>query len=138
MNNEIFKGGIAYLNKWFGNIDDELYPMYWNILKTIPDDIFMEVVEKIVKTFVPTAQCPFPLPFHFSKAHDEVKPIGFLEHHQAYKHFPELVDKPQLLTEEDLIRLRENIPKGIRDKMYIEDRFRDNKGMRKMKDILDG
>jgi hypothetical protein len=69
MNELTFKGSMAFLMKMFGaKIDDEVYAAYWNIFKTFSDEEFIAIQENLIKTFIPTAQVPFPLVIHFLQA----------------------------------------------------------------------
>ncbi|MFA5298619.1 MAG: DUF6475 domain-containing protein [Lutibacter sp.] len=47
--------------------DNEKSALYWNFLKHMDDDTFKLSVQEIIKNFVPTVACPFPLVSHFLK-----------------------------------------------------------------------
>jgi hypothetical protein len=69
MNENTFKSGMAMMSKLFGkSLEDEIIPAYWNILKKISDEEFLKIQGNLIQTFIPTSQCPFPLPAHFLNA----------------------------------------------------------------------
>jgi hypothetical protein len=69
MKESTFKTSFAFLMKLFGmKIDDQIYRTYWELLKSFSDDEYKTIHEKIISSFVPTNQVPFPLPYHFLSA----------------------------------------------------------------------
>lgn len=68
MTEESFKIQLAYLQKIYGAIDDDVYRNYWEILKKYSDNEFSGMITNIIKTFVPTSSVKFPLIPHFLKA----------------------------------------------------------------------
>ena len=69
MTENTFKSGMLLLMKMFGyKLDNEMVSAYWNILKNIPDDDFLQSQSNLLKTFIPTSQVPFPTIAHFMQS----------------------------------------------------------------------
>jgi len=68
MENETFISCIGLLQSIFGQASPELIKYLLSKFKDIPDETFKSAVSKIIDTFRPTSQTPFPLPAHFNDA----------------------------------------------------------------------
>jgi len=65
---ETFKAGMGFMFAYLG-VDPavEKVPMYWEMLKHLPDDTFDKAIKNALQEFIPTAACPFPLVAHILK-----------------------------------------------------------------------
>jgi len=89
-----FKLNIASLEKLYGHtLDPIVYKMYWNILRGTADNIFHCIIQKVVETFIPSSQVPFPVPAHFIKIKTEFEAIkkSVIEEYR-----PMIIDKSEL------------------------------------------
>jgi len=90
MDQSKFKLSIAFLERIFGHsldkdgdIDRIVYQAYWSALCGITDAKWETITKELVRTFIPSSQCPFPTIAHFVKAHADC--AAPLEYHQPFK-----------------------------------------------------
>jgi hypothetical protein len=68
MDNKTFVSCIGLLQSIFGQANPELVKHLLGKFKDAPDELFKSACSKIIDTFKPTSQIPFPLPAHFNDA----------------------------------------------------------------------
>jgi|WetSurSiteA1Bulk_404760.scaffolds.fasta_scaffold05821_6 hypothetical protein len=68
MTKEIFASCIGILESVFGAAKKELIQFLREKFIGLEDEYFKQATSKIIDTFKPTAQTPFPLPVHFNEA----------------------------------------------------------------------
>lgn len=60
MNEVTFKICMSFMQKLFGEIDNDVYKFYWNRFKSTPDEQFKKITSQIIDTFKPTSTEKFP------------------------------------------------------------------------------
>lgn len=68
MNKELFVLSMGLLQTVFGKASPKLLQFYREKFIDTPDETFKIAVSKVIDTFKPTTQTPFPLPVHFNDA----------------------------------------------------------------------
>ena len=66
MNRETFQKNIMVLQGMYSTVLDKTANwVYWTALKNHSDADMDFAVERVIKKFIPTSACPFPVPAHF-------------------------------------------------------------------------
>jgi len=74
MNRQVFKSNFILLAALYGyKPEEKVTKIYWNILKTLSNEMFEQIVSHIVSHFKPSSQCPFPTPAHFADLINELE-----------------------------------------------------------------
>lgn len=106
MDESAFKLNILSLERLYGHkLDVTVFKMYFNALHGIPDSEFHTIVQGVVKSFVPSAQVPFPAIATFLKLKREQC------HRPAQKY---LVDSSDLPDENFMAEWRNSWPSYLR------------------------
>ena len=69
MNKAFFIQRMSLLSKLYGkHLDDDTISLYWSLFRGRGEAEFHAMVERLVGSFTPTAQVPFPVPAQFLQA----------------------------------------------------------------------
>jgi hypothetical protein len=102
---------MGFLAKYYGNRpNDTIYQVLWAALKKYSDNSFEDICKKIIQTFRPTSQTPFPLVPHFLDAVDEISnnQIQYPGRPLYLDHKEELADEATLLEIQEMTRTLSN------------------------------
>jgi len=105
-----FRSAIAFLEGYYGaKINDTVYRTLWEYMRRFHKDKIKKLCEKIVFTFRPTAQNPFPLVIHFVDAEDAIEEESKKLNYRIpdYEMLPE---PDEYITEGEIAELFKKLP----------------------------